>query len=326
MKAWNIRLLALAGLMAAANASAADGECDRACLQDMLESYMAAVAENDPSAAPLMVGFRQTDNAVVKRPGTGVWRSVTALGSVQRYFLDPVSRQAAFLGIVYEGDQPAVVTVRIGVIDGLIGEAEWFIGRAGTPGMLGPPTVDGTARPNPFNAEYMMANPPPPARSVPARQRLSRASLVGIANSYFDGLTNHDGSIVLAHPDCYRVENGQLTTGRLLPEGSTDGFAGRTNCTSNLGIDGPFHIAVVGGRRYPVIDEEQQVVLGTVIFRRFPNAPERRLALSEFFYIGEELIETIQAAMFYPEPNLPLPNWPPYDGNFPLPASFGATR
>jgi hypothetical protein len=155
---------------------------------------------------------------------------------------------------------------------------------------------------------------------------LSRASLIGIANSYFDGLTSHDGSVVLARPDCYRVENGQLTTGRPLPEGSKDGLDGKTTCTSNLGIDGPFHIAVVGARRYPLVDEEQQVVLGTVVFRRFANAPERRLALSEFFYIDDELITTIQAAMFYPAPDVPLPNWPPFDGNFPLPASFGGTR
>ncbi len=327
MKIRPVFLLTVLGLLLLGHAAAADAqECDRACLRETLESYMAAVVANEPSAAPLMVGFRQTDNAVVKRPGTGVWRSVTSLGSVQRHFLDPVSGQAAFLGIVNEGDRPAVVTVRIRMIDGLIGEAEWFIGRAGAPGMLGPPTVDGIARPNPFNAEYLSANPPPAERSVPERQRLSRASLLGIANSYFDGLTSHDGSVVLARPDCYRVENGQRVTGRPLPEGSTDGFEGRTNCTSNLAVDGPFNIALVGARRYPVIDEEQQVVLGTVVFRRFPNAPQRRLALSEFFYIEDELITSIQAAMFYPSPDVPLPNWPPYDGNFPLPTSFGSTR
>jgi len=27
--------------------------------------------------------------------------------------------------------------------------------------------------------------------------------------------------------------------------------------------------------------------------------------------------------MFYPPPEQPVPNWPPYDGNWPLPASLG---
>jgi hypothetical protein len=26
--------------------------------------------------------------------------------------------------------------------------------------------------------------------------------------------------------------------------------------------------------------------------------------------------------MFYPPPDLPVPNWPPYEGNWPLPASI----
>jgi anaerobic glycerol-3-phosphate dehydrogenase len=36
---------------------------DRACLQRMLDQYLAAVITHDPAAAPLVVGFRQTENA-----------------------------------------------------------------------------------------------------------------------------------------------------------------------------------------------------------------------------------------------------------------------
>ena len=79
-------------------------------------------------------------------------------------------------------------------------------------------------------------------------------------------------------------------------------------------------------RRYPVIDEEQQVIMGDVVFRRLPNAVHRRLALSELFYLDNKLITSIYAAMFYADPNIPLPNWAPFDGNFPLPESFGITK
>jgi len=34
----------------------------------------------------------------------------------------------------------------------------------------------------------------------------------------------------------------------------------------------------------------------------------------------EQKIRTIYTAMFYPAPELAVPNWPPYDGNWPLPA------
>ena len=58
--------------------------CDRACLRTLLDQYLNAVIKHDPSAAPLMIGFRQTENAVVVRPGTGLWKSMTGLGAMQR--------------------------------------------------------------------------------------------------------------------------------------------------------------------------------------------------------------------------------------------------
>src|SRR6185312_1854153 len=90
---------------------AAANDCDRACLKTTLDQYLAAVIKHDPTAAPLFVGFRQTDNSVVVRPGTGVWKSVTGLGKMQRRYLDPVSGQAGYFGIVEEGSNPAIVTV-----------------------------------------------------------------------------------------------------------------------------------------------------------------------------------------------------------------------
>src|SRR5262245_50728907 len=62
--------------------------CDRACLKTTLDQYLNAVVKHDTSAAPLFVGFRQTDNGVVVRPGTGTWQSITALGIIKRMFLD----------------------------------------------------------------------------------------------------------------------------------------------------------------------------------------------------------------------------------------------
>jgi len=46
-----------------------------------------------------MVGFRQTENAIVVRTGTGVWKTATALGKIQRRYLDPVSGQAGFVAV-----------------------------------------------------------------------------------------------------------------------------------------------------------------------------------------------------------------------------------
>ena len=78
-----------ATLFAGSQLFAAPNDCDRACLKATLDQYMNAVVKHDPSAAPLFVAFRQTENAVVVKLGTGVWKSVTELGKLQRRYLTP---------------------------------------------------------------------------------------------------------------------------------------------------------------------------------------------------------------------------------------------
>src|SRR5262245_30731099 len=112
-------------LSGGATHASAQGACDRSCLRTMLDQYLAAVVKHDPGAAPLVVGFRQTENAINVRPGNGVWKTVTGLGKVQRRYLDPVSGQAAYYGTVEEGGSTAVVTVRVRVENRKLTEAAW---------------------------------------------------------------------------------------------------------------------------------------------------------------------------------------------------------
>src|SRR5690349_24923566 len=101
----------LIALLAASNAFAAGSDCDRACLKTTLDQYLNAVIKHDPSAAPLFVGYRQTENAVVVNPGTGIWKTMTALGKAQRRYADPVTSNVAYFGTIEESGAPAVVTV-----------------------------------------------------------------------------------------------------------------------------------------------------------------------------------------------------------------------
>jgi hypothetical protein len=303
--------------------AAAQSTCDRACLKTMLDQYLNAVIKHDPSAAPLVVGFRQTENAINTRPGMGVWKTVTGLGKVQRRFYDPDSGQAAYYGIVQEGSEQAIVTVRLRVENRKLTEAEWFLARPTDPGLNGPARA-GAPPANLFNPEYLTANPPPD-RVVPKAQRLPRETLVAIVNSYFDGITSHDGSIILAQPDCSRIENGTMVTGR---RGGGPGPAARgpvtaeNNCAAGLGN---FNASMVAARRFPIVDEEAQAVLGLAVFIRRPGSPTPRNVFSEWFFIDEGKIRTIYTAMFYPPAELAVPNWPPYEGNWPLPAGVVPT-
>jgi hypothetical protein len=296
----------------------------------MLDQYLAAVVKHDPGAAPLVVGFRQTENAINVRPGNGVWKTVTALGKVQRRYFDPVTGQAAYYGTVEEGSGTAVVTIRVRVENRQITEAEWYLARADDPGLNGP-RQPGRPPANLHNPEYLAQNPPPD-RVVPRDQRSDRATLVRIVDSYFDAITSHDGTVALTHPGCGRVENGSpAPAGRFLPPASgakpaaapasgRGGAAAASNdCVANLAN---FNLQMVVARRVPLVDEEAQVVLAYAVFIRRPGSATPRNVFSEWFVIDEARIRTIYTAMFYPPAELAVPNWPPYDGNWPLPAGI----
>jgi hypothetical protein len=315
--------------LAASDSAFAQRACDRVCLRGMLDSYLAAVVAHDPGKAPLVIGFRQTENAINVPQGKGLWQSVTALGKVQRRYFDPVTGQAGYYGTVMEGSETAIVTLRLRVEDRKLTEAEWYVARANDPGMSGPRRAGGPPA-NLHNPEYLELHPPR-QDAVPARERVDRATLSRIVDSYFDAITSHDGSIAHTHKGCGRAENGSPAPGGafLPPAPRREGQpappapppqqngAGSMDCVAGLQN---FNAAMVAARRIPLIDEEAQVVLATGVFIRRPGSPTPRLVSSWWFVIDEARIRTTYTAMFYPPADLAVPNWPPYDGNWPLPA------
>lgn len=300
-------------------AEAQSNACDRACLNTMIDRFEAAVIAKDPTHAPLWVGFRETVNSVVTPAGEGVWNTVTAFDTRDRRYFDPESGNAAVLGVLNEGNQRAIVSLRLRIQEGKISEAEWHVARhddRSPQGSIGRLTM--------FDPDNMMVSLPP-ARVVPPAERVSREALIAIANSYFDGASSGNSRAVIAHPGCLRTENGLKVTG--VPVSALDepgeGVNGLTDCmTGYRGWD----IALVQARRFPVVDVEQQVALGSGVFIREAGTPKRRLHFMEYFYVDHSKLRAIEAAMFYADPSLPVPNWPPYDGNFPLAAPAGLPR
>ena len=300
-----LRTLAIASL--ALYGTAAYGQaCDRECLKTTLDQYFAALVQHDATKAPLALGFRQTENAEVRVVGTGLWQSMTRLGEVQRRYFDAVTEQAGYFGTIEEAAGPAIVTLRLRVENRRISEAEWVVNRKGDPG-LGP-LGGGQANAAYYDPAYLAAHAPP-ERTVPRGERLSRSELVAITNSYFDALSARDGDLMIAHTGCVRVENGALTTQRPIEGG------GLTDCTGEGAMR---NIFAVTARRYPVVDEEAGAVLGLALFQRFPGVDMRRNLLAEWFYIEQGKIRSIYAAMFYPPAEAVVPNWPPFDGNWPV--------
>src|SRR5262245_55443249 len=117
----NFALFALGAAIGIAPAFAA--ECDRSCLKTVLDQYLNAVIQHNPAAVPLTPGYRQTENAVVRRPGQGIWQTAKSLGKVQRRYFDPVTQNAAYFGTLEEtSGNAAVVTLRLKISDRKVAE------------------------------------------------------------------------------------------------------------------------------------------------------------------------------------------------------------
>ena len=298
-----ISTLASLVILLATNASAAPAGCDRACLRKTLDTYLDAVLKHDPSKAALDAGFRYTENSSVVAPGEGLWKTATALGKVQRRYVDPVSGQAVYFGHIDEGGVIGIATLRIRVTNRKITEGELVMGRK----------IEGM-----FNADGLAANAPP-AEPIAKEARSSREAMVAAAQSYFDGIERHDSSAVLGQKGCVRIENGVMTAGPIpAPDPTAPPPSGPPvigDCGSRMDIF-KNTIAAVDHRRFPVVDEQAGVVLGMVVFNRPPGAkrgdgtPFPRNLLTEIFVVEHGRIHGIYAAMHYLVPDNPeAPGW-----------------
>ncbi|MGJ5816657.1 hypothetical protein [Paludibaculum fermentans] len=303
-KAFSVVLRTLLVLSLCALGSAA-ATCDRPCLAKALDQYLSAIVSHQPAAAPLAPGFRYTENAELTKPGSGLWKTASALGQVQRRYLDPVTGQAAYFGQIEEGGITNLATLRIRVVGTQITEGESIVARKS----------DGI-----FDAQGFSLEPPPQTRPT-AEAASSRQAMTAAAQSYLDGVQNHDGSGVLAVKGCPRIENGVLTAAPPTAPGShrparaaIPGIVVLADCTTLEGFGKT--IAAVDHRRYPVIDEEAGIVLAFAVFNRPPGAtradgkPYPRNLLSELFVVQNARIQGIYAIMHYMQPDIAAaPGW-----------------
>jgi hypothetical protein len=285
MRAKHILILVLASFVAT-NALAASGDCNRECLKKMTHQYLDALVKHAPANAALAPNFRYTENAVDVVAGEGLWKTSSGLGQLQRIYVDPAQSQSVYFGLIEEGSQPAIVSLRIKVTNHKITEAETIIGRKGV---------------SLFEPQNLIEHGPSD-KPIPKASRSSRKEMIAAADSYFNGAQSQNPSIVLQKPGCDRYENGVKTTHRAGTNAPT-GLSTEQDCAGSLAQ--MKQIAAVVDRRFIVVDEEAGMVAGTAIFNRPPGAKRAdgtlwpRLLFTEFFPIEKGKFTAIYAAMFY---------------------------
>ena len=237
--------------------------CNRACLENLVDQYLAAVVAHDPKRLPLSKDVKYTENDQVIEMGDGFWKTAEGRGNYTHIFSDPEFGQVAYMGTMREAGAPLLLSVRLRVELGRITEIESIFFK---PGGGGPNNIAGMDAP--YKPEDFWF------KSIPPAQQISRQELIAVADGYFTGLQKNDGKGINGtgtYPltdDCSRIENGSLTAKAPprspAPPDGIDGFA--MDCMAQFKLGYYFVVQSIHHRRYPVVDQERGVVWSHVVF------------------------------------------------------------
>jgi hypothetical protein len=237
--------------------------CDRACLERLVDQYLAAVVAHDPSRLPLSKDVKYSENNQVIDVGDGFWKTAGGVGNYKHYFADPEFGQVAFMGTMMEAGAPLLMSLRLRVELGRITEIEAVFFKPGGGG------------PNNIAAMDKMGKPDDMwLKSIPPAQRLSRQEMISIADAYFTGLQKNDGKGIGKTgtypftPDCHRIENGAPTTNVPRPPNEAPGTLNlfSMDCLSQFKMGLYYVVQKIHGRRYPLVDAERGVVWAHCVF------------------------------------------------------------
>jgi hypothetical protein len=261
--------------------------CDRACLENLVDQYLSALAANDPNRLPLSEDVRFSENGQLLDIGDGFWKTASARGQYGHYLADVVTEQVAFLGTMEEADQRQVwLALRLRVQLGRVTEIEMATWRP----MGGPPGAEAsssTPAPDPAWVEL-----------IPPAERLSRQTMIALTNTWFDSAQGASDFDPFAG-ECVRIVNGG------------DPFPCREGREDDDGITS------VHSRRFPLVDEERGVVWAYAVMDRDGSGGELPGAPSSTRFGGAFLIEGGRIASME---TLEIPS--PYHANTPWPGGL----
>jgi hypothetical protein len=238
--------------------------CNRACLEDLVNQYLSALVAHDPKRLPLSADAMYTENDQTIEVGDGFWKTAEAVGNYKHYFVDPEFGQVVFMGTMREAGAALLMSLRLRVELGRVTEIESIYYRQGGGGPSGIADMD---KPG-YKPEDIWF------KSIPSAQRPSRQEMIAIADGYFTGLQKNDGKGINGtgtYPftnDCHRIENGAPTTNvprpANQPADAINAFS--MDCLSQFKLGYYFVVQSIHHRRYPVVDMERGVVWSHAVF------------------------------------------------------------
>src|ERR1700722_3712741 len=196
MKSLLRNTILLSFAVGAMSSAASAAQCDRACLNKTVDTYIAAMVAHDPSQVALARDVKFVENTVPMKPGEGLWKTASeGPATFKIYVPDPVAQQVGFLGVMEEhgkdGDKPVQLGLRLKLKNGKIVEAEHLVAR--------------DLREN--SLKNLQTPRPGLLATVPPGERVPREKMLTIAESYYTAIVDSNGDAAPFADDCLRHEN-----------------------------------------------------------------------------------------------------------------------
>jgi len=227
----------------------ANYDCDRACLFDLVDQYLAGLKARDPSGIAWADEVKFTENNVPLRIGDGLWGTITGMGDYDLRFADVESGEVGFFGVVDEPHFSSLFAMRLKADHGKIAEVETVVLRTETE----PKSI--------IWPQPVLEHKPVFYDILPEERRSPRDRMISIADGYFDTLQLNDGTLFTRfHANCNRVENGTKTTNNAAVEFTSVGALG---CEEQFKQGNYRYDSRLRARRFPLVDEERGLVLAS---------------------------------------------------------------
>lgn len=216
--------------------------CDRSCILNKVDQYVAALVAHDPALVNLSANPRSTQNGTETAIGEGVWNTIVDQGGYRQSFVDDGLESAVFFGAFTEqteaGEQRLLLAIRFAFEGNAIIELEHMLSRPDERNRL-------------INRHNLTGPNPVYEEILPVAQRSSREQLIAAGHAYFDGIANSTDEGVPMDPYCHRRENGITLLSNPDPE----------NQACPTGFARFAYITDIRDRRVAVVDEARGLVL-----------------------------------------------------------------